>query len=293
MYRSCRIHILVLEDRTLRVQSVCGKKSQDRSLLSGGKILRDRMPRSPGLFRQPTVPSRRAGITRHHKALFLYTSQAYWTRTFESRFSVGARMCTENSRYKILPTVFGFDMSGTWTIYLEEISTHTCGTVHPQTSHPLLANAWRLWAQLVLHATNIMRLRPTFCPYTIWYYAPPWGQWVYRDLVKFPPICIDTQQLACVRLNNIDSHRPLHSLRCSYVDILTSRCCLCPIVHRAANPTTIRESYHNTSYSTAKPPIIATLETSIPLLIPVFVEPPCLTYGKSLPKFHTSHSFRF
>ena len=44
---------------------------------------------------------------------------------------------------------------------------------------------------------------------------------------------------------------------------------------------------------TVKPPIIATSETSIPLLIPVFVEPPCLTYGKSLPKFHTFHSFRF
>ena len=34
---------------------------------------------------------------------------------------------------------------------------------------------------------------------------------VYRDLVKFPPICIDTQWLACAipRLNNINPHHPL------------------------------------------------------------------------------------
>ena len=31
----------------------------------------------------------------------------------------------------------------------------------------------------------------------------------------------------------------------------------------------------------------------MPLLIPVFVEPPYLTYGKSLSKFHTSYSSLF
>ena len=42
-----------------------------------------------------------------------------------------------------------------------------------------------------------------------------------------------------------------------------------------------------------KPPIIPTSQTSIPLLIPVFVEPPCLMYWKSLSKFHPSYSFLF
>ena len=46
-------------------------------------------------------------------------------------------------------------------------------------------------------------------------------------------------------------------------------------------------------YSTVKPPIFPTSKTSIPLLIPVFVEPPYLTYGKSLSKFYTSYSFLF
>ena len=60
-----------------------------------------------------------------------------------------------------------------------------------------------------------------------------------------------------------------------------------------SEPISAQGGYDKYQCCTVKPPIIATSETSIPLLIPVFVEPPCLTYGKSLPKFQTSHSFRF
>jgi len=42
-----------------------------------------------------------------------------------------------------------------------------------------------------------------------------------------------------------------------------------------------------------KPPIFPTSKTSNPLVIPVFAEPPHLTYGKSLRKFYTSCSFQF
>ena len=45
--------------------------------------------------------------------------------------------------------------------------------------------------------------------------------------------------------------------------------------------------------STVKPPIFSTSKTSIPLVVPVLVEPPYLTYGKSLCKFYTSYSFQF
>jgi len=44
---------------------------------------------------------------------------------------------------------------------------------------------------------------------------------------------------------------------------------------------------------TVKPPIFPTSKTSNPLVIPVFAEPPHLTYGKSLQKFYTSYSFQF
>ena len=53
------------------------------------------------------------------------------------------------------------------------------------------------------------------------------------------------------------------------------------------------EVMRGSKQTTVKPPIIPTPQTSIPLLIPVCVEPPYLTYGKSLSKFHTSYSFLF
>ena len=42
-----------------------------------------------------------------------------------------------------------------------------------------------------------------------------------------------------------------------------------------------------------KPPIFPTSKTSNPLVIPVFAEPPHLTYGKSLRRFYTSYSLQF
>ena len=45
--------------------------------------------------------------------------------------------------------------------------------------------------------------------------------------------------------------------------------------------------------STVNPPIFPTSKTSIPLVVPVLVEPQYLTYGKSLCKFYTSYGFQF
>ena len=62
----------------------------------------------------PTNPLGQSAPLFHSR---YYTSLAYWTRIFKSKFSIWLQMCTDNPPYKLLTTpASGSDMLGTCSI---------------------------------------------------------------------------------------------------------------------------------------------------------------------------------
>ena len=178
------------------------------------------MLRSPGLFLQPIIPYRGAGITiRYHN---------YHSNSFSQRVTIKPSFFTRPTHTVLNPNIWVPIQCGRTDMHIQFPDTKfyplcagsiCLGRVNPEEISLCMRTGLCIHKHLIRysqthdvceHTIKIMRLRPTFCLYTIWY-APPWGQWVYKDLVKFPPICIDTQWLACARprLNNINPYYPL------------------------------------------------------------------------------------
>ena len=116
----------------------CSWLKKPRTLLRDGGVLRNRMPKSPGLFRQPTIPYRGAGDCSKEapsNSLSLHVLGNIEPEHLSPDL-VWAHGCAQTiPDTKFYSLCSGCKMPGTCTIYSEEISTHTCRTVHPSFPH--------------------------------------------------------------------------------------------------------------------------------------------------------------